>query len=759
MGGSKKAKSKIRTTVYAMAVQMGLARCLDELVEIRVGDKNLWSGSLTGNADVQFNKWWLFGGYKREGGILGTGYLRMGGVNQPIDSNLQNWLGGDVPAFRNIAAMTFNGYICANSPYPKAWKFRLRRTESGWDNEDVWYREKCTIWMADGKIKAMNPAHIMYELWTSSNFRGLRRERMDNAAWRTFAELMFNEGFGLCLKVNKQDTISAIMQQVLDHTGAAQYIDRKTGLVVVIGIRGNYNPKDLPLFSPDNGLLGIDEYVVDAIPQSINELIVYYKDPLERGNRKGVRQKNLGAIHASGGIIKTDSVDYLGIPTSELANRVARRDLNARSGYIRSFRARFDRRAARYTIPGGLLRISDPARGIVDMVLRIGKVDAGEFESGIITVDAALDAFAMPATVYTEEEPGGYVPPDPTPVPIDERLAFEVSYRDLATYLGANDLDLLEPDSGFVASVADKPSSLTLRYALYDRIKGVGNYTSQAAGVFCSNAELAANCSYLDNRIVLRNVKMLTGSLMNGLVQAGTAALLGSEIVRVDAYDVQTNTLKIGRGCVDCVPVSHLAGEKIWFYQNATAQDITEYSTGVKLDIKLVPETTAAPLQIDDAPIDMLTFNSRAARPYPPGCFQIDGFSYPEEIDGGGKHIFSWTHRNRLMQAEQMIDTTAGDIDPEAQTSYTIEIYRMDTAALVALQDNITQTSWTWQDNLGGYEGLLRVRLYAVRDGLNSWQAHDVQIYRKAPQIKALTWDSSEITWDSDLITFDQIEG
>ena len=753
MGGSSK-KAKIKTTVYSMGIHMGLAQCIDELVEIRVGDKQLWSGSLTQNAEIPLYGWRLFGGYKREGGPHGGGWLRMGKSDQPVDPILQKILGGDVPAFRNIVTFVFDGNICANSPYPKTWKFRLRRTESGWDNDDVWYRQACTVWMAGGQIKAMNPAHILYELWTSSSFRGLRRSRMDDTTWRKFADLMLSEGFGMCFKLNQQDSIMGVMQMVLDHTGAAQYIDRKTGLVVIVGVRGNYNADDLPLFTPDNGLLGIEEYVIDAIPQCINELIVYYKDPLERGNRKGVRQKNLAAIHASNGIVKTDSVDYLGLPTAELANRVARRDLNARSGYIRSFRVRLDKRAAQYTIPGGLLRITDATRGIVGMVLRIAKVDNGKFESGIITVDAALDAFAMPTTVYTTEEPGGYVPPDPMPVPIDTRSVFEVSYRDLVTYMDSSNLDRLEPDSGYMASVADRPSSLSLRYQLYNRISGAGSYTDQSGGVFCSNAELGSDCGYLDNQIALTNVQMLSGSMVNGLVQSGTAALLGSEIVRIDAFDELTNTLTIGRGCADTVPAQHPAGEKIWFYENAAAYDQTEYSEGVTLDVKLVPETTLKPLNIDDAAVDTLTFKARATRPYPPGNVKINNLYYPAEL-GSSTVTISWAHRNRLTQAEQMIDTTAGSITPEDQTTYIVEIYSVQSGTLVAREAGITGTEFTWNSTI---DGDVRILIKAERDSLESWQQHELVVKVEFGTKQPFSWDSDQWTFDQDTWTFDKSE-
>ena len=284
----------------------------------------------------------------------------------------------------------------------------------------------------------MNPAHILYQLWTGRDFRGISKGRLDDAAWRAFAEVFYSEGLGLCLKWSAQGSIGAFMQQVIDHAGASQYVHRRTGRIVPVAIRGGYNPDDLPIFTADTGLLGIDEYTTDALPTGINEVIVNYKDPLEEGGKKRqVREKNLGAIHAAGGIVNSTTVDYIGIPTSTLARRIARRDLNALSGFVRRFKVRLDRRAAQVVIPGGLLRISDADRNIVSMVLRIGKIDYGTFENGVITVEAATDVFGMPSTVFNVDEPSAHVPPDPTPQAITQRQVFEASYRDLASTLDA----------------------------------------------------------------------------------------------------------------------------------------------------------------------------------------------------------------------------------------------------------------------------------------------------------------------------------
>ncbi|MDR1424313.1 MAG: phage tail protein [Azoarcus sp.] len=92
----------------------------------------------------------------------------------------------------------------------------------------------------------------------------------------------------------------------------------------------------------------------------------------------------------------------------------------------------------------------------------------------------------------------------------------------------------------------------------------------------------------------------------------------------------------------------------------------------------------------------------------------------------------SWSHRDRILEADQLIDTTIGDIGPEPGTTYRLRIYNGGT--LIRTYSNITGTSqiYTLADEIanGGFFVSLRVVLDAVRDGLYSTQAHDWTVER-----------------------------
>lgn len=130
-GGSKTQTVGYR---YLFGIHMGIGRGpVDELCEIKVGDKRAWLGSVTSNASVPIDAYTLFGGEDKEGGVQGTLEVMMGGPTQTAGGGLAAMLGGVLPGYRRMFTVFFDGIVAMINPYPKPWKFRLRRALQGWD--------------------------------------------------------------------------------------------------------------------------------------------------------------------------------------------------------------------------------------------------------------------------------------------------------------------------------------------------------------------------------------------------------------------------------------------------------------------------------------------------------------------------------------------------------------------------------------------------------------------------------------------------
>lgn len=705
MGSSKKQTVGHR---YLFGLHMGLARGpLDEIVEIRVGDREAWKGSITKTSRIFINKPDLFGGDKGEGGIKGWLDVLMGDASQAVLPMLGALHGTPTPAFRGVTTQYFDGQIAANNPYPKPWKMRVRRALAGWDGAP-WYPEKAVIPLANGAIRAMNPAHILVECLTNRDWgRGLDRGVLDEASYRAAADALHTEGFGLCLRWNRQSSIADFMQVVIDHVGAAQYTDRSTGRLTLKLLRDDYRVEDLPLFDYESGLLAIEEDEGGAQDGAINQLIVTWYDPIKDEERQ-IRVEDLAGIQATGGVASS-TTDYKGLPTAELAGRVATRDLTIACSGLKRLKLRLDRRGGILS-PGGVFRIRDPFRGLDNLVLRVGTFDDGKLAEGAITVAAVQDVFGLPATAYLEPQPPVWTPPDRIPQPPPNRRLMEASYRDLATVLNASALAAVPVDAGAVLAVAEQATGLALNYVLTTRV-GSGEFTEADVGDWCPTAVLA------DAMVATTTTVQLASGRGLDQITAGTAALVEEEIVRVVAIDPQAQTATLARGCADTVPAPHAAGARIWFFDDFAANDPTDYSAGETVQAKLLTRTSSAQLDPALTPVDTIKLAQRQARPYPPGDLKINGLRYPASIDGD--LAVSWAHRDRRLQADQLVDHGQGSIGPEAGTAYVVRL--LDAIAGHALDNPAALTGTNYASPL---RGAFRVRaeISATRDGLASWQ-------------------------------------
>lgn len=461
MGGGGKGSKKVTVGYkYSWDIQAGIGRGpVNEIVAISADKKTVFAGTpgqVAGNTSLYIDKPNLFGGEDTggEGGIQGTLEVMMGGPDQVPSPSLLTLLTGLVPGFRGLVTTFFSGLVSCYSASPKPWSYRVRRTTQGWDGP-VWYPEKALILLQNTEgqlddeadltaeqianlraIHAMNPAHILVECALNRDWgRGLVLGDLDIDSYRIAADRLYDEGFGLCFRYNRQDDLNTFVQQVLDHIGAAQYGDLSTGKLTLKLLRDDYDPNTLPLFTYDNGIVGVqddDSTSADAAP---NEIVVTYRDPVTNSEGE-VRAQNLGAIQNVGLI--SESVEYKAVPTHALGARLAQRDLETRAAGLTRLIINFDRRGGVLT-PAGVFRISLPERNIGNMVMRVGKIE--EQDTGELKVTAIQDVFGMPSTSYSSGEQGStWSPPDKTARPVTDSQLLELPYIVLAATVGPAEL-------------------------------------------------------------------------------------------------------------------------------------------------------------------------------------------------------------------------------------------------------------------------------------------------------------------------------
>lgn len=316
-------------------------------------------------------------------------------------------------------------------------------------------------------IHAMNPAHIIYECLTNREWgRALDRGLLSEQSFTKVAITLYEEGFGLCLRWSRTDSIESFVQLVLDHIGGVLFTARDTGLLTLRLIRGGYAIEDLPLFEPEAGLLEVRDATVAVNGMSVNEVKVTFHNPLSDEDRV-VKVTNLATMYSSGGSVNSLSKTYQGVPVPSLALRIAQRDLRAASTSLRRFTLVLDRRG--YAIePGSVIAIRDNSRGIPLTPVRVGKIEGGQGNDGKIVITGMQDVFGLPRRSFAGWTPSEWVPPDNKPCN-GSQAVFEVPYFMLASRMSQADLDYLSPNSAFIGAVSAPGKALNVGYDIHVR--------------------------------------------------------------------------------------------------------------------------------------------------------------------------------------------------------------------------------------------------------------------------------------------------
>jgi hypothetical protein len=149
------------------------------------------------------------------------------------------------------------------------------------------------------------------------------------------------------------------------------------------------------------------------------------------------------------------------------------------------------------------------------------------------------------------------------------------------------------------------------------------------------------------------------------------------EFMRVDAISRNPTTgkvtLTVARGCVDTPAIPHKAGDQVWDYDGATV-DLQEFSYNSMVGIRAVVHTSLG----DGAPNGgyYTSVFGRATRPYHGADFRLNGYPRDATPNLTGDLTFTWKHRNRITQSDQLVGELESEVAPEPNTYYGVFITR-----------------------------------------------------------------------------------
>jgi len=608
------------------------------------------------------------------------------------------------------------------NPYPKEWAFRLRRTTAGWWNNEPWYPAKATIVLESEngkKIYGANGAHMLYEINTNPEWgRGMPVELLDVNSYTYAANQLCSEALGLCIPWFRQESIKDFIPVIIDHIGGAQYVDRETGKMTLRLIRGDYDIAQLPLYTPDSGLLSVEEDDASSEETAYNEIIVKGFDPTTK-EEISIRVQNAASIQSLGEII-SNTIEYKGIPTRALLSRIAMRELKLQTG-LRKLTLTFDRRAWRIT-PGMPFRISFPSKNIGEMVIRAGEVQDGTLTNGKIVVKGVQDVFGMPATSYVTPQPPGWTPPNFNAAPSPETRLIEVNYRDYFQRSTDADRAALDEGTSYIGELAkDVPDVNTQGFDLATKVTGEV-YQVFTTGGFTSWLTLMGSIGPLDTVAFADPDANMSQFLAEYAL--GEVIQIDDEQMELTVLNPVTGEMLLKRGVADTIPQAHSNGSTIWNVDDEIVSDGREYQDGEEVFAKALTRTSTDLLPLDDAVEDSITVNQRVFRPYPPGDVRVDGESIYEMTSGEyPEPELTWTHRDRIAQQDVPVGHGEASVGPEPGVEYRVRVYDFDGTTLLRTEDLGLVDTWVYDGTMQGADGgpaLVYMELESVRGDIAS---------------------------------------
>jgi hypothetical protein len=450
------------------------------------------------------------------------------------------------------------------------------------------------------------------------------------------------------------------------------------------------------------------------LTNSVNEMWIKFYDPIAK-QTQSVALQALGSVQAQG-VVVSDYKDFTGIATPDLAARVCQRELAGSTVPLKRLQIKF-KRSAYLLVPGGLFVLNMPAVSLSSVIFRVGEVDTGTLLDGAISVTAVQDVYSMPADTYVAVQTTGWVAPNNHPVAPTQVAPYEIDFRSLYMLAGSATALNVEAPTAYDGVLIGRPDPLCQNYALATKV-GAAAYFAHSTDQFSPFGSLAAGIGAFDLSMTLTTAT--DTSMIPARVPLAAWIIDGahSELVNVTAFTVSSGIATIARGCVDTVAWPHSAAVQVFFVDGFIGSDAIVYAAAETVDNIPLPNAPLGQLLIGSGIDVPVTLVGRVNFPYPPAMPLINGTRYDLVGTVTGPFVLSWVERNRLTQADNLIDQTMGTVTPEAGTTYTVRVY---SSAPLLLQTFAGLTATSVGINSGASD-TLTIELEAHRGGLTSFQ-------------------------------------
>lgn len=682
---------------YFLGVQMALCRGginepVDALLRIWVGDKVLWSGSVTADdATIDIDESDFLGGNDLgQGGIVGTLRFYTGSATQPVSGYLstRQVVSGMTPAYRGTCHVVWEGGYLGDSTSIKPWAFELRRIPNG-------------LGLATPSVNSgndANPMNVLHEILTNTEWGlGLPSADIDVTSFTDAANTLRTEGNGfsyiLDSKIEVQELIRLIEQQI----DGVIFVDRATGKWRASLARGGYTLGDKQAIN-NTSVKEITSYSRGAWADTSNSVLVKFDSRSLDYKETYAPAQDMANVKTQGNKVVSLEGLYPGVKDDDLANNIAWRWLRTVSYPMARAELIVDRTLWNHN-PGDVVRWTNPDLGFTDLPMRITKIDVGSLTDGQIRVSLVQDIFVFDLGSFSAPGSTNWTPPAQgvVAIPTADSKVFEAPRKFCildpsqpgvidrvwcgARYQGDSAVDVTvvsRPGSGSY-SEAGEVSGFLVAGELPGNIDASGTQGSYSLTV---DADLDALADLIDQMEPVATAEDV-GQRLTNLVLVGNEFMAFKNATTGGGQLLLTNGY---RGLLDTAPASHAANDRVWIlFGNLTDR---AFIPGGNVDVKLLPRSPTQTLAEASATAISLTMSNRARLPYPPVGFRANSTTYPSGtvsldtafgagLDGRGVAT-NWTRRDYRNSDEAAAaaseSSLPADFPSANMTQYAVEV-------------------------------------------------------------------------------------
>jgi hypothetical protein len=683
------------------------------VVAVRVEGETILDGITTPGA-YPFSAPDLFGGKKNGGGMWGTLDVLDGAATQTPPQYLVDRLGEPHPAYRGVTSVVARQIAIGETPQMRPIAFLTQHYPDP-------LGEALHV-VVEGDA---NPAWVILAALTDADWGlGHTVGRVDVVAFRAAAATLAAEGQGFSFEWHRQEGVEELIRIVLEQIDAVVYDDPLTGQWTISLNRADYVFAELPVLDRDT-IVDVHSYTRPALADLPDTVHVDWMDH-DAGQAQVATAHDLGLTAARAGRSIETTIRHPGCPRAALAAQLAERELGALTRGLARAEVTVQSEVGITLRRGMPVRWQWPEYGVTDLVMRVADIAYGDLLQSAVRITLVEDVFRAGVGLAAPPPPTEWQPIAPAPAAITQWVVEPITWWQTQA-VGADWAIGSGETAGSVIAAA--PSGNALDYDLEMRTAPADPWEPVATECLFA-PRVTADGAVTPAQTVIPVVGLTDAAADS--VDLGSLVWMGGELCRLDALNVGAGTVTLGRGCVDTVAQAHATGTPLYL-ADAAAEGAGPVLVGDHLTVRAIPLFSTGRLDAALAGTQTLTdIEARHLRPYPPGRLRFNGSAYPAQFTGD--LAITWAHRDRLTQGADLIAEGAASIGPEAGTTYTVRVY--DQADLLMhTESGITGTSYTWTQAAeitarGSLGTSVRVEVWSVRDGLVSWQMHNVLLPR-----------------------------